>query len=54
MLYDNAKKVWIRRDTIINVFMVTKNKPDYNQLAGRINIDLSTVCENNPYHTPLT
>ena len=44
MLHDTAKNAWIRKDSIINVYLVTKSKPNFNQLAGRINIDLSAVC----------
>ncbi len=44
MIFDSSKNTWIRKDSIINVFLITKNKPDFNQLAGRINIDLSRVC----------
>lgn len=54
MLYDGAKNCWIRKDSVINVYLVTRSKPDFNQLAGRINIDLSAVCENNPYSKPLS
>jgi hypothetical protein len=54
MIYDGSKNTWIRKDSIINVYLVTKNRPDFNQLAGRINIDLSLACENNPYKQPLT
>lgn len=54
MLYDIVKSSWVSKNSIINVYLITKNKPDFNQLAGRINIDLSTVCENNPYSKPLT
>ena len=54
VLYDLSKKTWARKDSTISVYLVTKNKPDFNQLVGRINIDLSTVCENNPYQKPVT
>lgn len=54
MLHDPSKKTWARKDSTISVYLVTKNKPDFNQLVGRINIDLGTVCENNPYQKPIT
>ena len=44
MLFDTSTNVWVRKDSIINVYLVTKNKPNFNQLTGRINIDLSKVC----------
>jgi hypothetical protein len=54
MLHDPSKKTWTRKDSTISIYLVTKNKPDFNQLVGRINIDLGTVCENNPYKKPIT
>lgn len=49
MLHDDLKNTWIRKDSSINVYLVTKNKPDFNQLVGRINIDLSLICEGDLY-----
>jgi hypothetical protein len=44
MVHDDNKNNWIRKDSSINVYLITKTKPDFNQLAGRLNIDLSQVC----------
>ena len=44
MIYELDKKKWIQKTTIINVYLNTKSRPTFNQLVGRINIDLSQVC----------
>lgn len=44
MIHDSQKNSWIRKDSSISVYLITKTKPDFNQLAGRLNIDLSQVC----------
>lgn len=49
MLYNVNHKQWLRKISTISVYLITRNKPDFNQLAGRINIDLSQVMENNPF-----
>jgi hypothetical protein len=49
MVYDLEKNEWIQKTTIISVYLNTKNRPSFNQLVGRINIDLSQVCEQNSY-----
>lgn len=44
MIYDQNKDSWIKKDSSINVYLMTKSKPDFNQLTGRINVDLSKIC----------
>jgi|LakMenEpi03Aug12_release.lakeMendotaPanAssembly.Ray.scaffolds.fasta_scaffold4440263_1 hypothetical protein len=43
MVYDEERKKWIRKNTVICVNVITKSKPDQNKQAGRICIDLVDI-----------
>jgi hypothetical protein len=43
MLYDHAKLEFLKRETIIELYLISKSRPDQNKLVGRVNIDLGKV-----------
>lgn len=52
MLFDHGKLEFLRRETIVELFLVSKSRPDQNKLVGRVNIDLGKVVNVGMYAQP--
>jgi hypothetical protein len=52
MLFDHGKLEFLRRETIVELFLVSKSRPDQNKLVGRVNIDLGKVANVGMYAEP--
>lgn len=52
MLYDHAKLEFLRRETIVELYLVSKSRPDQNKLVGRVSIDLGKVVNVGMYEEP--
>lgn len=52
MLYDHNKLEFLKRETQIELFLVSKSRPDQNKLVGRVTIDLAKVINVGMYADP--
>jgi hypothetical protein len=52
MLFDHSNLEFLRRETIVELFLVSKSRPDQNKLVGRVNIDLGKVANVGMYEEP--
>lgn len=43
MIYDNKKREFIKKETLIVLNLISKSKPDQVKLVGRVTIDLAKV-----------
>lgn len=41
MVYDNPTKQFIKKDTVLNLNLISKARQDQVKLIGRVNIDLA-------------
>jgi hypothetical protein len=52
MLYDHSKLEFLKRETIVELYLISKSRPDQNKLVGRVNIDLGKVINVGMYEPP--
>lgn len=43
MLYDHNKLEFLKRETIVELYLISRSRPDQNKLVGRVNVDLGKV-----------
>ena len=51
MLFDNNKQQFFKKDTLLNVNLVSKARPDQIKLVGRVALDLSKVANQDAFST---
>lgn len=52
MLYDHNKLEFLKRETIVELYLISKSRPDQNKLVGRVNVDLGKVINVGMYESP--
>lgn len=52
MVYDNPTKQFIKKDTVLNLNLISKSRQDQVKLIGRVNIDLAEVANKQEYQCP--
>ena len=52
VLYDNKKMEFLKKDTVVELYLVSKSRPDQNKLVGRVTIDLAKVLNVEMYAEP--
>ena len=49
MVYDNPTKQFIKKDTVLNLNLISKSRQDQVKLIGRVNIDLAEIANKQEY-----
>ena len=52
MLYDHSKLEFVKRETIVELYLISRSRPDQNKLVGRVTIDLAKVINVGMYEEP--
>lgn len=52
MLYDHNNQYFLNRDTIVELFLISRSRPDQHKLVGRVNIDVGKVINVGMYEAP--
>lgn len=52
MLYDHNKLEFLKRETIVELYLISRSRPDQNKLVGRVNVDLGKVINVGMYESP--
>lgn len=52
MIFDKAKKIFVKKDSQVQLNLVSKHRPDESKLVGRVTIDLAVLLNSHPYANP--
>lgn len=52
MVYDRSKRLFAKKETLIQLNLVSKNRPDQPKLVGRVTVDLANILNNDFYALP--
>ena len=49
MIYHKDKKIYLKKESLVHLNLISNSRPDQVKLVGRISVDLSEVANNNSY-----
>ena len=52
MIYNHSTSEYSKKETLIELYLVSKSRPDQNKLVGRVNVDLAKVINFDMYAKP--
>ena len=52
MILNHKTSEYSKKETLIELYLVSKSRPDQNKLVGRVNIDLSKIVNFDMYAQP--
>ena len=52
MIYNHNTMEYSKKETVMELFLVSKSRPDQNKLVGRVTIDLAKVINVSMYEEP--
>jgi hypothetical protein len=50
--YDRSKKIFLKKETQVQLNLISKSRPDQSKLVGRVTIDLSNILNEGSYTEP--
>lgn len=47
LIYDNSSKKFVKKETLLNLNLVSKSRQNQVKLVGRVTIDLAEIANDN-------
>lgn len=54
MLYHRAQKLYLKKESLLHLNLISNSRPDQVKLVGRVLVDLSEVANSHLYSTVTT
>lgn len=52
MIFNNKSTEYTKKETLVELYLVSKSRPDQNKLVGRVTIDLAKIINVDMYAQP--
>lgn len=49
MIFDNSTKQFLKKETLLNLNLISKSRQDQVKLVGRVTLDLAELANRNTY-----